>query len=157
MLIHGPTGGCTAVDRSTTRAGGHARPRDPGLGWLRRLGLGIPAGADPADELSLLMAHCRRVAPWNAQVETTPAQLVAPVRIPTDTRAVTAARRALAQAFGRPARLIGSGGCIRLVGTLREIWPPRADLVVWGRKTSPRPGGLSSAFRGTTNGYVIQY
>lgn len=96
-----------------------------------RLGLRIPPGADPAHELSLLMAHCRRVAPWHAQVETTPAQLVAPVEIPMDTRAATAAQRALAQAFGRPARLIGSGGSIQLVGTLREIWP-RADLVVWG-------------------------
>jgi acetylornithine deacetylase/succinyl-diaminopimelate desuccinylase-like protein len=64
-------------------------------------------------------------------VETTPAQSVAPVRIPTDTRAAAAARRALAQAFGRPARLIGSGGSIQLVGSLREIWP-HADLVVWG-------------------------
>jgi acetylornithine deacetylase/succinyl-diaminopimelate desuccinylase-like protein len=95
------------------------------------LSMRIPPGSDPARELDLLMAHCHRVAPWHVRVETRPRQMVAPVAIPADTRGARAARQALADAFGRPAVLVGSGGSIQLIGTLREMWPD-ADLVVWG-------------------------
>ena len=43
------------------------------------------------------------------------------VEIPADSRAVQAARRALADEYGRPAVLIGSGGSIPVVESLRRL------------------------------------
>ena len=54
------------------------------------------------------------------------------ISVPTDSRWLTAARGALTEVFGREARLIGTGGSIPAVGSIREILGIDSLLVGFG-------------------------
>jgi acetylornithine deacetylase/succinyl-diaminopimelate desuccinylase-like protein len=55
-----------------------------------------------------------------------------PVLVPTDSPAISAARRALAATFGRPAVLGRSGGSIPIVGLLKKALDIDTVLMGWG-------------------------
>ncbi len=96
-----------------------------------QLSMRIVPGADPETELDALVAHCRAHVPWGAGVEIEPLKTSPPFECPTDGPAFAAARAALETAYGRPAELIGSGGTIPLLGTLRAV-APDAEFILWG-------------------------
>ena len=54
------------------------------------------------------------------------------IRVPTDSRYLRAAQDALETTFGRPSVLIGSGGSIPVVGSIREILGFDSLLVGFG-------------------------
>jgi acetylornithine deacetylase/succinyl-diaminopimelate desuccinylase-like protein len=91
----------------------------------------IAPGADPDNELRLLMGHLRNAAPWNAQVELQQVTAFPGFVCPTGGPGFTAARAALERAFGKPVRTIGAGGSIPLVETLHQA-VPLAEFVLWG-------------------------
>jgi len=96
-----------------------------------KVSMRIAPGADPHRELRLLTEHLRRSAPWNVRVEVREGLAAAPVAVPEDGRGVAEARRALTEAYGRPAGAIGTGGSIPLVAALRRACPD-AGVVIWG-------------------------
>ena len=96
-----------------------------------KLSMRIVPGSDPQRELDALVRHLESHAPWGAQVEVERVDAVPGFRCPTDGPAYAAARRALEEAYGRPAGEAGSGGSIPLLQTLQQA-APNAEFVLWG-------------------------
>lgn len=85
-----------------------------------KVSLRIPPGASPDECMEALVSHLRAAAPLGVQVDVTPGQGGAGFAIDTSGPAYVSARRALADAYGRPTVEIGSGGTIPLVAALAE-------------------------------------
>jgi acetylornithine deacetylase/succinyl-diaminopimelate desuccinylase-like protein len=96
-----------------------------------KLSMRIVPGSDPRRELDALVRHLESHAPWGAQVEVDRVDAVPGFRCATDGPAYAAARRALEEAYGRPAGEAGSGGSIPLLETLQQA-APNAEFVLWG-------------------------
>jgi acetylornithine deacetylase/succinyl-diaminopimelate desuccinylase-like protein len=96
-----------------------------------KISMRIVPGSDPVKELDALVAHLESHAPWGAQVEVERGAAAPSFRCRTDGPRVAAARRAMEQAFGRPAGEKGSGGSVPLLNTLEKA-SPGAEFVLWG-------------------------
>jgi acetylornithine deacetylase/succinyl-diaminopimelate desuccinylase-like protein len=78
-------------------------------------------GQDPAAVFDGFKRFVTERLPGDARVEFTLFATAPGIEIPTDSRFVTAAREALADEYGRPAVLMGSGGSIPVVDSMRRI------------------------------------
>ncbi len=96
-----------------------------------RVSLRIAPGSDPAESLRLLMAHLHQHAPWDVEVVTAPVHEGNAFLGKTDGPLFAAGLAAAAEAFGREAKVCGSGGTIPLLTTLQGI-APAAEFVIWG-------------------------
>ncbi len=91
----------------------------------------IPPGADAHRECQLLTDHLLAAAPWGVSVDVKPTAVWPGWSTSPDGPAMTAARVAMADVYGKPTEVIGSGGSIPLLTTLAEI-NPAAEFVLWG-------------------------
>lgn len=91
----------------------------------------IPPGVDAAEQRRLLVEHLESVVPWGAQVTITADAAWPGWTTATDGPALTAARQVMADVYGAPTGLIGSGGSIPLLTTLQQL-NPDAEFVLWG-------------------------
>ncbi|HEY1574110.1 MAG TPA: M20/M25/M40 family metallo-hydrolase [Pseudonocardiaceae bacterium] len=96
-----------------------------------KVSMRIAPGADADHELTLLMDHLRNAAPWHVSVEVTKVKTGHPFQVDMSGPGIQAARRGLAEAFGKTPAAIGSGGSIPLVASLKRA-APRADVILWG-------------------------
>jgi acetylornithine deacetylase/succinyl-diaminopimelate desuccinylase-like protein len=96
-----------------------------------KLSMRIAPGSDPQRELDALVRHLASRAPWGAQVEVERVDAVPGFRCQTDGLAYAAARRALGEAYGKPAGEAGSGGSIPLLQALQQA-APDAEFILWG-------------------------
>lgn len=96
-----------------------------------KLSMRIVPGSDPVKELDALVAHLEEHAPWGAEVEVERTKEAPPFRCATDGPAYDAARRALEEAYGKPAGEAGSGASIPLLRTLQTV-APHAEFILWG-------------------------
>ena len=99
--------------------------------------LRIPPGANAQTELDCLTGHLQSVAPWNVEVTFDSPTIGEPFSTPSDGPALTAAKVAMADAFGRSAEVSGSGGSIPLLNTLQQL-SPGAEFIVWGAEDGER-------------------
>ncbi|MEA2487471.1 MAG: cysteinylglycine-S-conjugate dipeptidase [Actinomycetota bacterium] len=102
-----------------------------------KISLRIPPGSDADKELDRLIEHLRSAAPWNVKVDVRQIKAGWPFQVDPQGKVVTAARRALERAYGKPATDIGSGGSIPLVAVLQEA-SPRAEVILWGAEDLAR-------------------
>lgn len=102
-----------------------------------KLSLRVPPGADPRQQLDLLLAHLRKHTPGNARLEIDRTSASPPLRVEPGSHVLTAARAAMSEAFGRPAAEIGCGGSIPLCDALQNV-SPRAGLILWGAEDIAR-------------------
>jgi acetylornithine deacetylase/succinyl-diaminopimelate desuccinylase-like protein len=93
--------------------------------------LRTPPDADPEREREILLDHLRAAAPWGVQVDIIEAETWPGWRTAPDGPAITAAAGAMADVFGMPVTMIGTGGSIPLLNVLSEI-SPKAEFVLWG-------------------------
>ena len=91
----------------------------------------IPPGADADRECQLLTDHLMAAAPWGVNVTVTPHAVWPGWTTSPDGPAMTIARDAMADVYGKPTEVIGSGGSIPLLTTLSGI-NPAAEFVLWG-------------------------
>lgn len=91
----------------------------------------IPAGQDARDAMDKLVAFLTDHAPGHVKVSITEDKMSPPFSQGTDGPAFTAMTAALEQAYGVPVALVGSGGSIPLLDTLRHA-NPDADFVLIG-------------------------
>ncbi len=87
---------------------------------------------DPEEIGRLLRAHVARVAPAGVRVTVTPLHGGRPWRAELDGPLFTAARRALAAAFGREPVITGEGGSIPVVGDIERILGVPVLLIGFG-------------------------
>ena len=78
-------------------------------------------GQDPAAVLAGYRAFVERLLPAGVRAEFDVFGVAPGVEIPADSRFVTAARAALAAEYGRPAVLMGSGGSIPVVESMKRL------------------------------------
>jgi acetylornithine deacetylase/succinyl-diaminopimelate desuccinylase-like protein len=121
---------------SVTAIGLDATPTDHASNSLipeakARISLRIAPGSDPDESLRLLLAHLHAHAPRGAQVLTAPVNAGEAFTGRTDGPVFVAAREAAAAAFGREAKVTGSGGTIPLLTTLQGL-APDAEFIIWG-------------------------
>ena len=96
-----------------------------------RISLRLAPGDDPADAQRKLREHLTKAAPWNVRLTLRDNGAAHGFEARSDGPAYQAAVAALADAYGKPAVKIGSGGSIPLVTTLAQAIP-RAEIIVWG-------------------------
>ena len=96
-----------------------------------KISMRIAPDADAGHELLVLMDHLRAAAPWNAHVEVREVGHSPGFSCPIGGPGYTAARSALAAAFGQPVLEKGTGGSIPLLRTLHDA-VPHAEFVLWG-------------------------
>ena len=96
-----------------------------------KVSLRIVPGADADAELSRLVDHLRSAAPWNVQVEVVKVKTGWPFQVDMTGPAIEAAREALAEAYGVAPQVIGSGGSIPLIDSLKKV-APGAAVILWG-------------------------
>jgi acetylornithine deacetylase/succinyl-diaminopimelate desuccinylase-like protein len=91
----------------------------------------IPPDVDPQRQCQVLTDHLVAAAPWGVTVSVEPTSLWPGWSTASDGPAMTAARGAMSEVYGKPTGLIGSGGSIPLLNTLAEI-NPAAEFVLCG-------------------------
>ncbi len=97
-----------------------------------RVSLRLAPDDDPVAARGRLLAHLRAAAPWGVHVDFGgDAEAGMGYMVDTSTPAYTAAKEALAEAFGAAVEEHGSGGSIPLVPLLAETFPGIAVLI-WG-------------------------
>jgi Acetylornithine deacetylase/Succinyl-diaminopimelate desuccinylase and related deacylases len=101
-----------------------------------KVSLRIAPDADPARELSLLVAHLQAAAPWGANVVVTETGRSAGFVCPPGHPATAAAKEALAIAFGKPVREKGSGGSIPLLSLLHAAAPEAGFVLIGAEDTA---------------------
>jgi acetylornithine deacetylase/succinyl-diaminopimelate desuccinylase-like protein len=97
-----------------------------------KLSFRLVPGQDPAAVLDGFKRFVAERTPADASVTFTPFSMAPGIEIPADSRWVRAAQTALADEFGRPAVLIGSGGSIPVVESLRRILGINSLLMGFG-------------------------
>lgn len=93
--------------------------------------LRVPPGADAQGALKLLAAHLEKSAPWGIDIKVTPGQAGPAFAAKTDGPAYAAAMKAMAEAYGKDAVMMGQGGSVPLVCNLAEA-APQAEIILWG-------------------------
>ena len=96
-----------------------------------KLTLRIGPGGDIDTAREALAAHLRTHAPWGASVTVTAGGGVKPFATPTGGRAYTAAREAMAQAWGTDPVDAGVGGSINFVNVIAARFP-EAEILITG-------------------------
>lgn len=99
-----------------------------------RVSLRLAPGDDPESARQALVDHLRRHAPWGVEVTFEGGSGFDAghgYMVDTSTRACRAAMDALAQAYGRDAIEVGSGGSIPLVPMLTQTFPG-IEVLIWG-------------------------
>ncbi|MBV9204655.1 MAG: dipeptidase [Actinobacteria bacterium] len=96
-----------------------------------KVSLRVAPGDDPVRARAALATHLTAHAPWGARVTVTPGATAAPYAASTGGPAYHAAREALAQAWGRPAADIGTGGSIPFVTAYAGRFPD-AEILITG-------------------------
>lgn len=96
-----------------------------------RVSMRIPPGQEGGAAQKALMDHLRASVPWGADVTITPRSTGQPYRIEPAGRAYDAMKRAMREAWGRDAALIGSGGSIPFVFDFARLFPG-ASLMLTG-------------------------
>ena len=91
----------------------------------------VPPGTDADKARSLLADHLRKSGPWGIEVGVTEGQSGPPFKARTDGVAYIAAKKAMRQAYGKDAVLMGQGGSIPLINNLATV-APRAEIILWG-------------------------
>ena len=102
-----------------------------------KISMRIVPGTDPDAELDALVRHLETHAPWGAAVEVERLRATPPFVCATQGPGVDAARAALREAFGSEPGLVGSGGTIPLLETLRSV-SPEAEFLLWGAQDTAR-------------------
>jgi acetylornithine deacetylase/succinyl-diaminopimelate desuccinylase-like protein len=102
-----------------------------------KLSMRVVPGCDPDRELDLLMEHLKANAPGNVKVEVKPVKVGHPFQVAMNGPALDAARSAMSEAFGKQAAVIGSGGSIPLVASLKKA-APAAAVILWGAEDLAR-------------------
>jgi acetylornithine deacetylase/succinyl-diaminopimelate desuccinylase-like protein len=96
-----------------------------------KLTLRIGPGGDIDTARDALATHLRTHAPWGASVTVTVGTGVRPFAAPTGGRAYTAAREAMAQAWGTEPVDAGVGGSINFVNVIAARFP-QAEILITG-------------------------
>ncbi len=96
-----------------------------------RVSLRVPPGEDPTRAQQLLEEHLRAAVPWGARVRLTPGAVGPGFAADASGPVYEAAKRALEQAYGKPATRMGSGGSIPLVSAFARAIPG-AEVILWG-------------------------
>src|SRR5215831_4328259 len=91
----------------------------------------VAPGDDITRARAALVSHLESHAPWGARVTVEPGGAVAPYAARTGGRAYRAAHAALAEAWGRPAVDMGSGGSIAFVTAFAGS-VPGAEILITG-------------------------
>ena len=86
-----------------------------------KLSCRLVPGQDPTRVAEGIKAFVRQRLPADARAEVTILNTTPGIEVPADSPFVAAARRALGEEYGRPAVLIGSGGSIPVVESLRRL------------------------------------
>lgn len=94
-----------------------------------KVSMRIPPGQDPDAALAALTRHLEANVPWGAEVHVEPEGLGSPYRLPSDTAAHDAMRRAMREAFGREVVEAGSGGSIPFVADFAQRLPDAALMI----------------------------
>jgi acetylornithine deacetylase/succinyl-diaminopimelate desuccinylase-like protein len=81
----------------------------------------LVTGQDPKQVVEAFQQFCDERAPADAKVEVKDLHGAYPMEIPADLPQLAAARKALADEFGRPAVTVGSGGSIPVVEQMKRI------------------------------------
>ena len=119
----------TAIGLDATPTAGASNSLHPEA--KARVSLRIAPGSDPEESMRLLMEHLRAAAPWGVEVVTAPVHTGDAFKGKTGGPVFAAAQAAAAEAFGREAKITGSGGTIPLLTTLQRV-APDAEFVIWG-------------------------
>ena len=94
-----------------------------------KLSVRIAPGDEPARAMAAVRSHIEARVPWGARVTLTEGASAAPFALETSGRGYDAARRAFAEAWGRPPLEIGVGGSIPFVAAFAEAFP-QADIML---------------------------
>ena len=96
-----------------------------------KLSMRIVPGSDGDGQLEALMAFLRADPPWNCEVEVTKVKVGHPFAVDMTAAPIEEAEQALAEVYGTPVELIGSGGSIPLIASLQKL-SPDAAIILWG-------------------------
>jgi acetylornithine deacetylase/succinyl-diaminopimelate desuccinylase-like protein len=96
-----------------------------------RISARLAPGEDPEAAQAAITAHLHEHVAWGAQLTTTPGEAAGGAVLAEDGPFAAAAAAAMAQAYGKDAVKVGSGGAIPLCVTLAQSFP-RAEIVLWG-------------------------
>lgn len=91
----------------------------------------VPPDMDAVKARGLLADYLRSSAPWGVEVNVTEGQSGPGFLAETGGRAYTAAKRAMKEAYGKDAVLMGQGGSAPLISNLATV-APRAEIIMWG-------------------------
>jgi cysteinylglycine-S-conjugate dipeptidase len=91
----------------------------------------VPPGFDSEQARALLAAHLRASAPWGVEVNVIEGQEGPAFEAKTDGPGYAAVRKAMREAYGKDAVLMGQGGSIPLISNLATV-APQAEIVLWG-------------------------
>ena len=96
-----------------------------------RVSLRVPPDQDALAARTALVRHLETHAPWGVKVTVAGDAVGQGVMVETSGPAYAAARRAMLQAYGKPAQEIGAGGSIPLIDSLRSAVPD-AEILLFG-------------------------
>jgi cysteinylglycine-S-conjugate dipeptidase len=96
-----------------------------------RISARLAPSQTPEDAQQAIIRHLEAVAPWHVKVAATPAGGGEGFLAKTDGPGYAAARRALADVFGRAPVNFGQGGSIPLVSVFQRV-NPKAEIIMWG-------------------------
>ncbi len=91
----------------------------------------VPPGMDSTEARALLASHLRASAPWGVEVSVIEGQEGPAFKAKTDGPGYAAVLKAMREAYGKDAVLMGQGGSIPLISNLATI-APQAEIVLWG-------------------------
>ena len=94
-----------------------------------RVSMRIPPGQDADAAMKALVDHLRANVPWGAEATISPRGSGRPYKLAADGPAFDAMRRAMKDAFGRDAVLMGAGGTIPFVADFAKAFPKAALLL----------------------------
>ncbi len=94
-----------------------------------RVSMRIPPGQDADAALKALVGHLKASVPWGAEATVTPRGSGRPYKVDATGPAYDAMKRAMREAWGRDAALMGNGGTIPFVFDFREAFPNAAILL----------------------------
>lgn len=94
-----------------------------------RVSMRIPPGQDPDAAMGALVEHLQASVPWGAEVTLTPRNSGRPYRVDPGGPAYDAMRRAMREAWGREATLMGMGGTIPFVADFKRAFPEATVLL----------------------------
>ena len=95
-----------------------------------RLSLRVPPGIEVRAAQQLLVEHLQRFAPWHVRLEIKEEGAGPAFATRTDGAAFTALRDSLAEAYGKPSVVQGSGGSIPLCSVFQTVYPDAEIMLI---------------------------